>query len=141
MFGIFAFLLTAFVSGMLCGIATIPFGVVEVSRVNHVSPVFSLRNVSSIEGNFYLGSGYIRGTENYYMFTKDERGGFVRTQIPSYNCIIFQDNDTNPHLSWQTVTYRVPKYCFVWPEFRESKDTKYDIHVPKNTIIQEFKVD
>lgn len=108
------------------------------SRNNHSTPIYSLNNSQSIQGSFFLGTGHIQQTENYFMFTKDERGGYSRVTIPVQNASLFLGTQT-PELKWQEINYVVSGWVSFIP-FSRTERTKYDIFVPENTIIQKFEV-
>lgn len=117
---------------------------IETSRDNVSSDIYSMKNISGIEGQFCLGSGNIRSEEYYYMFQKYNDGGLHRIELRSSDCIIYQDDNTNPHVSWQIIHYR-PSY---WAYYGQlilnitiKNNTMYDIHIPTNSVVMKFNVD
>lgn len=136
-------------STTLCAVAgLIVFGIlgifdsaaVEHSRNNKECNIYSIHNDNTIQGSFCLGSVTISGVENYYTFSKDNRGGLQRVTLNVNNCFLFQDDNKRPHISWQTITYRPSKWVYVGPTNEWNSDTKYDIHIPENSVIQKFEV-
>lgn len=112
---------------------------IETHRTDNKQNIYSLRNSDSISGSFFLGSGAIGGTEYYYTFVENGRGGYYREKYPAYNCHIFQDTDSGAYKFWQTVYYRYPRWLTFWsPTFKKS--TMIDLHVPKNTIIERYEL-
>jgi hypothetical protein len=129
-------LVLTFIVGMFLSLAFTP---VEVGRINHQIDIISLRNESNINGNFVLGSGYVNNIQRFYTYYKDpERGGYRQTWFQADNCDIFQDG--NKYITWQNIVYRQSKYILIWPKITWKEDTRYDIHVPTNTIISTFNL-
>lgn len=116
---------------------------IETKRINNQSyPIVSIKNENSIEGRFFLGSGYINGQQNYYFFEQFNNGGLQQGNLPAHDCIIYQTTNISPCIKWQTVYYRPSKWI-IWPElkiFETEKEVNYSIFVPPNTVIAEFKV-
>lgn len=140
--GILGFMLTVFLTFTI-GIITGGFlGETEKSRETYTTPIYSLRNQLQIEGQFSLGSGFVDSQEHYYFFTKDNRGSYQAFHAKACNAYIFEDEEKTPYARWQTVHY-VPSIwvCYFTRKiFDRYEDTALDLHVPKNTIIQEYKV-
>lgn len=119
------------------------WGRVEIGRENMSNNIYSLKSEESFTGRFCLGSGYISSSKYYYMFERDNRQGLHLINLNAGNCYLFQDENRNPYISWQVVTYRLNRWVHVWPNtdfWHWKKDTTYDIHVPENTVFLEFKV-
>jgi len=132
--------LTVIVSLITLFIGAMSDSMVEYKRVDQRISVYSLRNESGVNGSFFLGSGNISRTEYYYTFIRDARGGYERFKIQSSICYLFQDENESPYISWQDVYYRPPKWLLIWPSFSNMRQTKYDIHIPENTIIQKYEI-
>ena len=134
--------LCAFVSAIVLGIvlAISAQFMIETNREDCRCNIYSLRNDSSIQGQFFLGSGYINQEQNYYYFWKNNRGGICQGNIETKNVELFQDENVTPYMSWQNIHYRMNKWLWTYPKFVDTKDTKHDFHIPSNSIIMEFKV-
>lgn len=116
---------------------------VEVGRDNCGASIYSMKNVNGIEGTFCLGSGNINNQEYYYMFEKVNNGGLQRIKLPSRNCIIYQNENVNPNITWQNIHYRLP-YWALWPnitKFQTTENSMYDIYIPSNSVVLKFGVD
>lgn len=117
---------------------------VELKRQHNFSPqIHSIKNSSSIEGRFALGSGYINGSQKYYYFQEniDNDGGLIQCSLPAQNCIIYQTTNY-PHVEWDTI-YFIPKKWIIWPvlSFTVTKEnTNYKIFVPPGTIVEKFEI-
>lgn len=110
----------------------------EVYREDHIVNIYSLRDGSTINGSFTLGSGYVKSEEFYFCFAKNEEK-FYRWTIPVNDSYLIESDET-PKVSWQTIHYK-PHWALTFINFCKSEDTKFDITVPKNTIIKEFKAE
>ena len=113
----------------------------ETGRQNSKTEIYSLKSGIQIKGEFFMFGGIINGTEYYYMYQSNDKGGFTRLNLPVSNCEIYQDEDNKPYIFQQKVEYTVSKWIAIWPEFKDYKDSTIEIHVPKNTIIQQYKLD
>lgn len=111
----------------------------ETHRDSQEMEIFSIRNVDSVSGSFFfLGSGYIGGSEFYYTFIKDSRGGYNRWSVNSNYATLFM-SDVKPKVYWQVVHYSWPKWFCPWsPDI--TKNTSYDIIVPVGTIIEKYDI-
>ena len=110
----------------------------ETHRDSQEMEIFSIKNVDSVSGSFFLGSGYIGGSEFYYTFIKDSRGGYNRWSVNSNYATLFM-SDAKPKVSWQVVHSAWPKWFCPWsPDF--TQNTTYDIIVPVGTIIEKYDI-
>ena len=110
----------------------------ETNRDSQEMEIFSIKNVDSVSGRFFLGSGYIGGSEFYYTFIKDSRGGYNRWSVNSNFATLFM-SDVKPKVSWQVVHRAWPKWFCPWsPDF--TQNTSYDIIVPVGTIIEKYEI-
>ncbi len=128
-------ILNAFICAMSTDISTI-----EQYRTNIKIPIYSIRNINSVGGQFFLGSGTIKSTEFYYMFAKNPDGGLYRYTVSTNKAIIYQDEDSKPYIHYQDITTRPSKWiCFI--PFSGHKVTVKALHVPSNTVVEKFQVD
>lgn len=130
--------LTAFVCVFSLPIAVVIFGR-ETSRINNEKLIFSLKSENLPQGNFVLGSGQINAQTQYYYFCKDGRGAYYQENLAAQDCFIFENDEVAPKIKWQTVTYSLPKWVSFFDISRQV-NTKYDLIVPSNTVIQKFEV-
>ena len=87
---------------------------------------------SGFSGSFFLGCGTI-GTEDYF-YTYIKRGkGFNLKKYRASICTIYEDGNNNPYIRiWYKEVYDVPELDRTY--------LKIDFHVPKGTIVREFKL-
>ena len=95
-----------------------------------VFPIVSLRGEIQAEGSFFLGCGSIDGYEYLMTFRERRDGGLERLQVPMYKVVIYEDSDESPY---------VEIWDYFWSGSKGTKD-RYEFHVPKGTIIKEFKL-
>lgn len=139
---VFALLITTLITSMILFLFASVWRV-EVKRDDCSAQIYSLKAVNGIEGAFCLGSGYIGSQEYYYMFQKYNDGGLRRLSLRSADCIIFQNENSNPHFSWQKIHYRLP-YWALWPDITKLQtvnDSMYYIYIPSNSVVLKFNVD
>ncbi len=131
-----SFILTMVISGiaLTIGLTYQP----EIKRENVYLEIYSLKNSTSVEGSFTLGSGYIQETENYFVFYKDADGAFRRWSAPVRDCRLFLKNET-PFIHYQKVTCKSPFWLtYISPS--EETTTLFNMVVPENTLVQKFEV-
>ena len=104
--------------------------------------IYSLVSKQDISGSFALGSGYVGSQENYYTFTKNEKGGFEREVFPSHHTTLYMEDSSNPRVEWVVSTYTPSKWIvFPWPvDFSWTEDSRYNMYVPQNTVVQKFEI-
>ena len=73
------------------------------------------------------------------MFIKNAKNGYDRFKVLVSNSTIYQDTDEKPYISWQEV-FTAPSPQVTWFNYEWVTHTNYELHVPKNTIIQQYKV-
>lgn len=111
---------------------------IESGRQDKSKEIYSLRTSSNVSGRFVLGSGRVDQQDFYLYFAKDG-SRFYRESVRINNAYLIESDET-PNISWQEISYK-PSYWLTFINFCEDRRTKYDITVPKNTIIQEFKAE
>jgi len=137
---VIAIIITQFLTYIVATIFSMIFGYVECGRINVETPIASLKNVSGINGDFFLGCGNIKGVENYSYYRKTDSGGYIKEYLPADGISIFEDSNENPHISHKIITERYNKWLIIF-QVPVPSETKKEIHVPKNTILKEFSLD
>lgn len=131
---------TQFLTYAVVAMFSIFFGYVECGRINTETPIASLKNVSAINGDFFLGCGNIKGIEHYSYYRKTDSGGYIKEYIPANECVIFEDSNDNPHISHKFILERFNKWFIIF-QLPVQREIQREIHVPKNTILKEFSLD
>jgi hypothetical protein len=139
----FSFLYSAVAALACCSAVAILRDIrcIETARVNCEQRIYSLRNLDTVSGAFFLGSGGIGYTEYYAMFIADNRGGLYRVTVNANEANIFQtDSGQHPRLFWQQVYYKPNPWLIIWPKIQWMQNTRYDIIVPTNTVIEQYRL-
>lgn len=141
-FSLFAALL---LSGLVVGLINV-FTFVYVDSISYPTReywrcnIVSLRDDKNIQGDFTIGSGFINNKQVYYIYYKYSNNNEYRQYELEVNKTIIQETDNE---SPQLIAYGrdVSNYnrllCLVKPG---NYISQYQLKVPKNTIIKEFKV-
>lgn len=86
--GLVLSLIIAFPTTMLVGL--IPGRVVEIRK-----EIVALQDNMTIEGSFFLGSGYIEGELYYFYMEKKADGGYTAQKVyADSHCTIYEDSST-----------------------------------------------
>jgi len=105
--------------------------------------IVSLKDKSSIEGSFVLGSGTIKDKDYYIYYSKTQDGGYKRNKIEAENVTIYQTNKETPKLKFTDITPLKNETTEFWigetEIFTDQTDVK--LIVPENTIIEQFKLE
>jgi hypothetical protein len=100
--------------------------------------IISLKEISTTTGSFFLGCGNIDGEFKYVMYTSTNDGGFKKHIIPASVTTIYEDEDTNPYVSeynlWEVLDSDIKR------EKASADYPYYKLHVPKGTIIRDYKI-
>ena len=117
------------------------FGYYGTERVWKGSiPIVSLKDSSSIEGHFFLGSGSIKDKTYYVYYKKLSDTQFQMDKIETEGCIIEENSSVEPNVYFEAVYYSCPSWLAPFGEFRMA-DRNRKIIVPKGTIIRQFKLE
>ena len=88
--------------------------------------VYSVEAMQGSGGRFMLGSGSVDAKPYYYVYIKNEDGGFILERISATNTVVFMDIDTGTE-----APYFVKKY--------DAEGNQVDeLHLPPDSIIQAF---
>jgi len=121
-------------------------GVRSVYEEHHVVPIVSLQTKNGITGSFFLGSGNIGNTRSYIYYKKLGEGSFREGSLPTSQSIILEGlgDDEEARIEYDVRIIEANKWSrFRFMDIYLKKDVKligsYEFHVPKGTVIQEFK--
>jgi len=101
-------------------------------------PIASLRTSDQIQGDFILGSGNINEKTYYVYYTKGNDDGYSINKIDANLCKIFMDDRTDGALL--TIYSKVDDDKRYWA-FGTNWFDHYELHVPKGSIIQQYKIE
>lgn len=101
-------------------------------------PIYALTDSTSIEGNKFLMSGYVKEGLVYRYITKTTRGKHIE-EIKA-NSVYINEGNYTPHLKiYNQVLAKDWYYWFACPLFAEQ--TYYEFYVPDNSMINEYEID
>lgn len=98
--------------------------------------LIALRNNSTTEGAFFLGTGYIDENPTYFVLQK-ENGGTMLKKIDTDNAYVYQAED-KPH--YDVFQWRFKNDIFMWIA-SPCCSTQYKIYIPKDSIISNYKIE
>lgn len=104
-------------------------------KVISITPIYSVKDDTAIEGSFFLGCGRIDTYMTYLFYTGDDTNGFQRQMIDATNVYVYRDSETP-----QMIKKRVWKMKVMDTMTKTKVCSPVDIielHVPKNTLIQD----
>jgi hypothetical protein len=139
-FGIFiGFIIFAFVigGGMLIG-AGIQYKFFGTHESTEYTKIVSLNQNHATEGQFFLGSGSVKGEEYYLYFENLGDNKYIRRKIETHTTIIQEGENENPRLEWIRVKGNTNK--FMRASYIDVKKD-YILYVPDNTIIKQFRLE
>ena len=100
--------------------------------------IVSLKDMSSTEGQFFLGSGTIEGKE-YYSYYIQEGNTFKKGRALVDNTLIIEDPSQKPRIEWTETEQVVPSWLGL-SLCSGIEKSEYKLIVPKNTIIKSFEI-
>lgn len=117
-------------------------------KIDNTQSIVSINDNSQLSGHgsaFYVSIN-TSGIYTYYYQLED--GGYKQSTVPANKTVIYEeDNCENPSVM-QYGTYTKNNWSTTWSKiliFSDKNDDykgcRYEIHVPKGTIVQEFNLD
>ena len=106
--------------------------------------LLNLRDKSSTEGDFYLGTGSIRSNDYYIYYREWNDGGYKKEKLNAYNSSDDCKNNITIHEreGWEKGEIKVFKAVFTekWNYYisQPEKCPKIQFHIPKGSIRKEF---
>lgn len=106
---------------------------------SHSFEIYALKDNSSINGSFFLGTGSVDGNQ-VYSFIKEEDGGKKVSSISVDSAIIYEGEDGSPRIDVYDphIKNKIVRKLFGDMTFG---DSKYKIYIPDNSMINEYNVD
>lgn len=102
------------------------------------SPIYALQDGSNANGNFFLGSGYVKGEMRYTYISKTDKGMEIKS-IDTEGNYVKEDNSKSPNI----VTYASRhKSKIMGKLFPTVMDDEYKvITIPEHSIKYNYNVD
>lgn len=134
----------------ICGIAIINDRIDTYETLEETQGIVAIQDNSQVtgSGNAFYVSINTEGVYTYYYQLDD--GGYKQGQVSAEDTIIYEeDNCENPSVQ-RYESYTQNNWSETWTKILlfsskqdkwESGSTRYEIHVPKGTIVQDFTLD
>ena len=145
-FGFAAGFVALIIAGIIFGIAVcITWGAFREHQPDEgvftKTNLLAISNSESVEGRFFLGSGYING-QQVFSYIEDHDEYAVVDQVNAGSTTrIYEDAGTKQ--PWMTVQEYTQDAWFLWPGWHWGDvwmDT-YEFHIPKDSIVSDYEVD
>lgn len=133
-------------------VAVITFGAIIITSltIDHNSnkelivaetkTIYALNDKTSINGQSFLFSGYIKEDLVYRMFVEENGGKKLKELKPSSVTIYEEDKDCDKFI--ETYKYKYTNSFIKWLLGESTwDDDTYKIHIPKGSITTEYKLD
>lgn len=125
-----------FIVGILFALS-LPAQMIETENAR--VELLCLQDNQSVQGRFFLGSGYMEGKPCYNFYQANERGGKVLVQVQADKVEVYDNLETGKPYCIEYKTK--PTDAFVNNFAIDETKTRYEIYVPKGTIKENFKLD
>jgi hypothetical protein len=93
--------------------------------------IINIKDINSVSGNFFLGSGSINGTMKYIFYYKEKE--YIKLKQIDYRDAVIRYSKKPKVTKWKS------DFKWVW-YYKESK-TYYEINIPEGTIKQNYILD
>lgn len=102
--------------------------------------IYAIKTNTSIDGNFFIGTGKINSINRYIVFMKTEDDGMYQKSFDIDSCIVYECDTISPQVKYIYKTIRNQKYkkWLLFPNYNSFH--KYHIYVPKNSIYYNYNV-
>ena len=87
--------------------------------------LYSLQDNISSKGNLFLGCGVFKGEHYYFYYEKIGENSYKSGKVLAEKTVVIESDNKPPQLKI----------------FREGNKPQYEITIPKNSIIQGYKLD
>lgn len=91
---------------------------------------------SSVEGRFFLGSGYVDGVRTLNYIVAEDGYSELR-QARADDSRIYEDETAQPYVT----TYYWEREAWWLTPFSVGQGTSYDFHIPPASILEDFTID
>jgi len=137
--GLFCGFVVGFIFSGLLLLFGSAFQIAEYSEtVTH--EIVSMGDGTDTDASFFLGCGYIEENMVYNYYRKTDNGGIVRRSISADIATIYEtDTLTTPKIVIHMVPYHNDGFWF--PLNGNRGNQKYDIYLPKGSVIKDIKLD
>lgn len=107
------------------------FSISQIHLPDEKYNIYSVKREGEIEGHFGIFGGSIH-TEQYYFVYQKDKYGYVLEKYPANTTSIVEDEEDQPY---------VIEKDFWWKNNNNARNYKNIIHVPKGTLILEYRIE
>lgn len=112
----------------------------KIGKTKH--KIAALKDKESVNGNFFLGSGYIQGSMQFFLYEEIKTNQFVLQRFHPSDVVIVEDIIKND--PYYLIKYQIPDPKWKWNGWGMKMNARvngYEIHIPKGTIKHEYNLD
>lgn len=92
---------------------------------------------SLTEGNFFIFGGQIEEEPMYFFYRQDANGGIRQGHVPVNDSVIYEAEQNKGYIE----VFKGEDYDAGWYFMIGSGDRKYEIYVPKGSVVRTFDFD
>lgn len=96
----------------------------------------ALATGDSMAGRFFLGSGYVSGSQKFEYIIKDEDGRIYVENVGTWQASVIEDEESAPYLQIEEAWVYNPD-ILPWPVQR---DDRYTFHIPEGSVLSGYSV-
>jgi hypothetical protein len=96
----------------------------------------ALATGDSSSGRFFLGSGYISGSQKFEYIIEDEDGRIFVRNVGTWQASVIEDEETEPYLQIEEAWVYNPD-VLPWPVQREDR---YTFHIPEGSVLSGYNI-
>lgn len=134
--GVVSFIITFLILALTYGIAE------TIATTNYelksTQKIYCLNDNGDINGKMYLFSGSVSEEDVYKMYI-DNNGGKSLLKVSADNSIIYEDNQTQ--IQTYECKFQNKFIIFLLGEYTLFSPNKYEIHIPKESITNQYNID
>ncbi len=107
------------------------------------TPLAAMRNGTGLSGQFVLGSGSIESTSVYRFLRQESDGGVTPSEVKADSLVRIYEDDSLQQTGYMSQIYSVLSTASSWDWFMlgTRRFVRYEFHVPKGTVVHQFKID
>lgn len=133
---IIAMLIVGVISSVLAIVIVDNSPVIENKEFITDTPIYSIHMNDGVHGSFFLGSGTVNSYTQYLFYKDSGTGGYVLDKVFTDGTVIFQDENNQPYIR-KIETAQVDRKS---GERFGTYSNRFEIHVPKGTIVEEYRL-
>lgn len=107
------------------------------------TPLAAMRNATGLSGQFVLGSGSIETSSVYRYLEQESDGGVTPAEVKADGRVRIYEDGSLQETGYLSEIYSLPCSNSPWKWFALGgrRFARYEFHVPKGTVVHQFKID